>query len=177
MVNIDAIMALLDWNNSAEQQERGIELAKNVKCINVFLQPNQREYGKNVCDNCAKILSERSNTELSPYLVDLMRWLQDMNWPGAFCILERLRRMVRDPLFQSAYTACLKCADALEKQLADNYKRIERYRHTAGIFFVENVPLFRYTITKSGILRSKTEKKQNRRRTWTRRSTANMLRS
>ena len=62
MVNIDAIMALLDWNNSAEQQERGIELAKNVKCINVFLQPNQREYGKNVWDNCAKILSERSNT-------------------------------------------------------------------------------------------------------------------
>lgn len=56
MVNIDAIMALLDWNNSAEQQERGIELAKNVKCINVFLQPNQREYGKNVWDNCAKIL-------------------------------------------------------------------------------------------------------------------------
>ena len=54
MVNIDAIMALLDWNNSAEQQERGIELAKNVKCINVFLQPNQREYGKNVWDNCAE---------------------------------------------------------------------------------------------------------------------------
>ena len=47
MVNIDAIMALLDWNNSTEQQERGIELAKDVKCINVFLQPNQREYGKN----------------------------------------------------------------------------------------------------------------------------------
>ena len=35
MVNIDAIMALLDWNNSTEQQER-IELAKDVKCINVF---------------------------------------------------------------------------------------------------------------------------------------------
>lgn len=117
MVNIDAIMALLDWNNSAEQQERGIKLAKNVKCINVFLQPNQREYGKNVWDNCAKILSERSDAELSPYLVDLMRWLQDMNWLGAFCILERLRRIVRDPLFQSAYTACLKCADALEDEV------------------------------------------------------------
>ena len=54
------------------------------------------------------------------------------------------------------------------------------YRRTAGIFFVENVPLFRYTITntKSGILRSKTEKKQkSEERTWTRRSTANMLRS
>lgn len=117
MVNIDEIMALLDWNHSAEQQELGIELAKNVKCINTFLQPNHRDYGKNVWDNCAKILSARSNEELSPYLVDLMRWLQDMNWPGAFCVLERLRGMVNDPFFMRSYMSCLKCADALEDEV------------------------------------------------------------
>lgn len=39
MVNIDYIMDLLDWNNSAEQQEQGMKLAQSVKCINVFLQP------------------------------------------------------------------------------------------------------------------------------------------
>ncbi len=39
MVNIDYIMDLLDWNNSMEKQEQGIALAKDVKCINVFLQP------------------------------------------------------------------------------------------------------------------------------------------
>ena len=46
MVNIDYIMELLDWNNSIEKQEQGVELAKEVKCINVFLQPGGHYYGK-----------------------------------------------------------------------------------------------------------------------------------
>ncbi len=116
MVDIDYIMELLDWNNSIEKQEQGVELAQNVKCINAFLQPGNRYYGKNVWDNCAKILSARSNEELSPYLIELMEWLQDMNWPGAFCILDRLKGMVNEPLFQYSYTICLKCAKALDDE-------------------------------------------------------------
>ena len=46
MVSIDYIMSLLDWNNSTEQQTQGIELAKRVKCLNVFLQPNNTAMGK-----------------------------------------------------------------------------------------------------------------------------------
>ena len=113
MVNIDYIMELLDWNNSIEKQEQGIKLAQNVKCINVFLQPGSHYYGKNVWDNCAKILSARPNEELSPYLIELMEWLQDMNWPGAFCILNRLKGMVNEQLYQYSYTICLKYAQAL----------------------------------------------------------------
>lgn len=116
MVNIDYIMDLLDWNNSIEKQEQGIEMAKDVKCINVFLQPGSRFYGKNVWDNCAKILSARSNEELSPYMIELMEWLQDMNWPGAFCIFDRLKGMVNEQLFQYSYTICLKCARALDDE-------------------------------------------------------------
>lgn len=116
MVNIDYIMDLLDWNNSIERQEQGIEMAKDVKCINVFLQPGSRYYGKNVWDNCAKILSARSNEELSPYMIELMEWLQDMNWPGAFCIFDRLKGMVNEQLFQYSYTICLKCARALDDE-------------------------------------------------------------
>lgn len=116
MVNIDYIMDLLDWNNSMEKQEQGIALAKDVKCINVFLQPGSRYYGKNVWDNCAKILSARSNEELSPYMIELMEWLQDMNWPGAFCIFDRLKGMVNEQLFQYSYTICLKCARALDDE-------------------------------------------------------------
>lgn len=109
-------MDLLDWNNSIEKQEQGIEMAKDVKCINVFLQPGSRYYGKNVWDNCAKILSARSNEELSPYMIELMEWLQDMNWPGAFCIFDRLKGMVNEQLFQYSYTICLKCARALDDE-------------------------------------------------------------
>ena len=124
MVNIDYIMDLLDWNNSIEKQEQGIEMAKDVKCINVFLQPGSRYYGKNVWDNCAKILSARSNEELSPYMIELMEWLQDMNWPGAFCIFDRLKGMVNEQLFQHSYTICLKYAQALEDEVWENNLRM-----------------------------------------------------
>lgn len=124
MVNIDYIMDLLDWNNSIEKQEQGINLAKEVKCINVFLQPGSYHYGKNVWDNCAKILAARSNEELSPYLIELMAWLQDMNWPGAFCILNRLKKMVNEQLFWHSYTICLKCAKALNDEVWESNLKI-----------------------------------------------------
>lgn len=124
MVNIDYIMDLLDWNNSIEKQEQGIALAKDVKCINVFLQPCSKNYNKNVWDNCAKILSARSNEELSPYMIELMEWLQDMNWPGAFCIFDRLKGMVNEQLFQYSYTICLKCARALDDETWESNLRM-----------------------------------------------------
>ena len=124
MVNIDYIMDLLDWNNSIEKQEQGVKLAKEVKCINVFLQPGSHYYGKNVWGNCAKILSARSNEELSPYLIELMEWLQDMNWPGAFCILNRLKEMVNEQLFKHSYTICLKCANALDDEVWESNLKI-----------------------------------------------------
>ncbi len=90
MVNIDYIMNLLDWNNSDEKQLQGIRLAQDIKCINVFLQP-ATPYGKSVWDNCAKILAEKTDDELEPYLVNLIEWIQDINWPGAFVIMNRLK--------------------------------------------------------------------------------------
>ena len=124
MVDIDYIMSLLDWGNSIEKQEEGIKLAQNIECINVFLQPRSKNYNKNVWDNCAKILSARSNEELFPYIIELMEWLQDMNWPGAFCIFDRLKGMVNEPLFEYLYTICLKCAQALEYEEWENTLRM-----------------------------------------------------
>lgn len=123
MVNIDYIMELIDWNNSIEKQAQGVRLAQDVKCINAFLQPGN-PYGKNVWDNCAKILSGKTDEELSPYLVELMGWLQDMNWPGAFCILERLKKMVNESLFQHSYNICLKYAKALEDEVWESNLRM-----------------------------------------------------
>ena len=126
MISIDYIMELIDRNNSIEEQAMGIKLAQDVKCINVFLQP-QSPYGKNVWDNCAKILSERTNEELAPYLIELMEWLQDMNWPGAFCILDRLKKMTGDSLFEYLYNSSLKYAKALEDDVWEsNLKMLKK---------------------------------------------------
>ncbi len=124
MIDIDYIMGLLDWNKSIADQAEGIKMAENIENINVFLQPCSKNYNKNVWDNCAKILSARSNEELSPYMIELMEWLQDMNWPGAFCIFDRLKGMVNEQLFQHSYTICLKYAQALEDEVWENNLRM-----------------------------------------------------
>lgn len=117
MINIDYIMQLIDWNNSTYKQNKGIKLARKVKSINVFLQPNDERNNKNVWENCAKILSERSDDELSYYLIELLEWLQDTNWPGATCIFERIKRYSDDESFNFAYNYCIKRAHILNDEI------------------------------------------------------------
>ena len=105
MVNIDYILDLMDWNKSKEEQLLGVKLAHDVKCINVFLQPGI-PYGKRVWDNCARVLSEKTDEELSPYLFELIEWLQDLNWPGAFIILDRLKKFSGKKLKQPFIDRC-----------------------------------------------------------------------
>lgn len=117
LINIDYIMSLLDWNKSIAEQAEGIKMAESIENINVFLQPCNKNYNKNVWDNCAKILSERTDEELSPYIFELLEWLQDLNWPGAFCILDRLQKYADKSSCDRELTICLKCAQALEDEV------------------------------------------------------------
>ena len=110
MVNIDYIMELLDWNKTDSEQRHGIALAKNVQSINVFLQPCNSTINKNVWENCAIVLAEKSDEDLSPYLGELLAWLQDMNWPGAFCILNRLQRYADNNSLRDAINICIEKA-------------------------------------------------------------------
>lgn len=120
MIGIDEIMNMLDWNNASEVQAEGRALAKGVKCINVFLQPRSNrypEYNKNVWDNCAKILSDRPDEELEPYLIELFEWIEDLNWPGAICILERLNHFDRNKFFDVCLSSCIKRATLMEEEI------------------------------------------------------------
>ena len=116
MTNIDYIMSLIDWNKSINEQADGIKLAEDVENINVFLQPCNKDYNKNVWDNCAKILSGRTDDELSPYLVELLEWLQDLNWPGAICIYDRLI-ISEDELFEYELKVSITTAKAQNDKL------------------------------------------------------------
>lgn len=117
MVNIDKIMDMLDWNNPPEIQEEGRALAKETRCINVFLQPGHPGHAKNVWGNCAIVLSERSDKELRPYLYQLFKWLVDMNWPGADCIYNRLKKYKRDSMFEFVLSECVDEARALAETI------------------------------------------------------------
>ena len=113
--NIDSIMDMLDWNSPPEVQQRGRELARTIKCFNIFLQPGHPEYNKNVWDNCAIILAEKSDAELKPYLKSLFEWLNDMNWPGAYFIWDRLKCYKDDAWFCCVLTDSINIAKALNE--------------------------------------------------------------
>mgnify|MGYP004645867527 FL=1 len=117
MYNIDDIMDMLDWNQSKEEQEKGLKLAKNIKSINVFIQPLDPKHNKNVWENCAKVLSERSDEELKPYIISLLEWLQNMNWPGAFIIFERLKNYKDKENFDWSYYVVMNRAVKLNDEI------------------------------------------------------------
>ena len=119
MTNIDYIMNLLDWNNTEAEQKQGLKMAQDIKCISVFLQPGA-PYGKNVWDNCAEILAAKTDDELEPHLSCLLEWLQDMNWPGAYCILKRLQMFGKTAYFDMILSLAIKKANMLQDQIWEN---------------------------------------------------------
>lgn len=102
--SIDDIIEMLDWNNDEEVQKTGIELAKNIKHIYIFVQP---PIDKKYWRNCAKIVAQHSDTELNGVLTYLFRWIADLNWPGSEIILERLNAFERTLEFEMSKNAAI----------------------------------------------------------------------
>ena len=101
---------MLDWQMPIEIQLKGRTLAKNIKTITPFIQPSTPNHNKNVWDNCAIIIAERNDIELKPHLVELLEWLQDMNWPGAFHIFHRLQEYSDYNSIRDALGICIEKA-------------------------------------------------------------------
>ena len=95
MYGIDEIYDMLSLNKSDEAQAQGIKIAGQVKSLNVFMRPVTQEHGKDIWENCAKVLCEKNNEMLSSgnNLNQLFEWLKDMNLPGAALIEERLHKI------------------------------------------------------------------------------------
>lgn len=103
----EEITKMLSCNNTADEQQRGIELAAQINYLGCFFQPDIDGQSKSLWENCALILSGKTDEELTPWLLECYVWLQDMNWPGAAVIAERL----------SAYKDTEKLASEGEKAL------------------------------------------------------------
>lgn len=89
MENINKIYEMLHWKNDVEVQTQGIEWAKKLEDISMLIQPPA---DISIWGSCAKVLYEKSDDVLEPYLIKLIEWLQDFNWPGALTILDRLKK-------------------------------------------------------------------------------------
>ena len=111
MIDFLKILDMLDWNMPRQIQTEGVSLAKEVEDITPFIQPLTPRHNKNVWDNCAIIIADRSDEELAPHLVELMEWLQDMNWPGAIRIMRRLQEYSERDIICKAINFSLEKAD------------------------------------------------------------------
>ena len=63
--DIDTIFKMLSWNSSEKEQLRGIDEAKKIEYLSVLFQPIE---DKSVWENCAKVISSKSDNELKKYM-------------------------------------------------------------------------------------------------------------
>ena len=99
-LNIDDIYDLFSWEISDSDDEydmrvqKGIAEARKLRNIYPFIRPVVAgRNSKSVWEPCAKVIALKSDEELDDYMYLLLEWLQDMNWPGAEIIFERLSQM------------------------------------------------------------------------------------
>lgn len=110
MAGITEMMDMLDWHMPPKIQAKGRALAKSIETIAPFIQPQTPKHDKNVWENCAVIIADESDEKLKPHLIELPEWLQDMSWPGAFCIQGRLLRYADNHSIHSAVSTCVEKA-------------------------------------------------------------------
>ena len=99
--SIDEIYNLFMWESQLSNAEneakvqKGIDAAKQIKNLFPFMQPIiiPPEKCKLVWEPCAKVVAMRSDKELEPFMFLLLEWIQDLNWPGAMIIHDRLSQM------------------------------------------------------------------------------------
>lgn len=95
MDDIQEIYRMLNWENPEEIRTKGVCLAKEIGDLSLLILPPAEP---SVWECCARILSEKNDLALAPYLARLLDWLRDLNWPGASIILDRLKKFPGEQL-------------------------------------------------------------------------------
>lgn len=108
MYSIDRIFEMLYRDNDEETQRLGIEEAKKIKYLSVLIQPIESE---SIWENCAKVLADKSDAELCPYLPSLLEWTKLLCLPGAQLIYDRLTELSKKDI-KNPLSECLSLAEA-----------------------------------------------------------------
>ena len=90
MKSIEEIYKLLDPKSTSDDQLLGIRLARESDDPAAFIMPCTGSESKDIWENCARALYEIPDERLMKYLPALLEWLEDLNWPGSYAILDRL---------------------------------------------------------------------------------------
>ena len=112
MENIQKIYKMLELSSTDETRREGMNLMRTVKELALLIQP---EASPIVWECCAQVLCEKSDVILQPHLIRLLEWLQDLNWPGALFILNRLKNFSGEKLKES-FLSCFYRASSIDSQ-------------------------------------------------------------
>ena len=122
MCSIDRIFEMLYRDNDEETQRLGIEEAKKIKYLSVFIQPVESEA---IWENCAKVLADKCDAELSPYLPRLLEWIKLLCLPGAQLIYDRLTEVSKKDM-EFPLSICLSLAEQRGDKFHIDLKEINR---------------------------------------------------
>ena len=112
MDDIQKIYKMLDLENTDETRAEGFRLAKKIEDLSLLILPPA---APSVWGCCARVLCEKSDIVLEPYLYSLLEWLQDLNWPGALIILDRLKIFSGEKL-KKPFIDCVTYANKLNSK-------------------------------------------------------------
>lgn len=113
MDRMNQIYQMLDYKNSIDIQERGKQLARKITDLSLLITPPA---SPSVWEQCAIILSEKSDDELVPYLTSILQWLYDLNWPGALTILNRLKNFSGKQLKKSFIDSVVRAINSHDEE-------------------------------------------------------------
>lgn len=113
-VSIDEIIDLLSAANTRVAQEKGITFAKQLSAYYLLIMPSGK---KDAWENCARVLQDKRDIELSPYLADLFHWASSGE-NGAEIIYNRLLR----------FEPCIDYEEALTECVEEAISRKDKYR-------------------------------------------------
>ncbi len=112
MERMNQIYQMLDYKNSIDIQEKGKQLARKITDLSLLITPPA---SPSVWEQCAIILSEKTDDELVPYLTSILQWLYDLNWPGALTILNRLKNFSGKQLKKSFIDSVVRAINSHEE--------------------------------------------------------------
>lgn len=113
---IKEVLKMLSCNNSEEVQAEGLKLASDIKYLGDFFQPSIDGESESLWDNCAVVLSEKTDRELSDYLLWCFIWIHDMNCSGADIIFNRLKKYTDTKSLEREKNKAIKIAQVLNNE-------------------------------------------------------------
>ncbi len=124
---IDDLIQNLSWTKEKSIQEEAVEELKSISDLDlkklIDLPPNFKEY----MDNAARILSTCTFERVEAVIMDLYRWLQDLNWPGAMTILNLLISFPKKKTIKYFEKAVLEAIEMNDESWLDNLSYFTRF--------------------------------------------------